>query len=265
VTDTATMPTGPGSAGGAGGPGAPGEPPTASRPAGPAAPGPAGGAAIGRLHVLVDSVPLAEAALEGGAPTLQVRVKLGPDRRRFDTVAAIAERCRDAGAACLVNDRADFAVAAGADGVHVGAEDLPVAVVRRVVGPGAVVGGTARDPATGRRLVEAGASYLGVGPTFVTRSKVGLPAPIGLEGLRAVAEAVTVPVIAIAGITAARVPDVLAAGAWGVAVLGAVGASDDPRLATRELVRAVARVAEELDDRTGRGDRDDLDARREAG
>lgn len=202
---------------------------------------------IGRLHVLVDSVPLAEAALEGGAPTLQVRVKLGPDRRRYDTVAAIAERCRDAGAVCLVNDRADFTVAAGADGVHVGADDMPVTAVRRVLGPDVVVGATARNPETARRLVDDGATYLGVGPTFVTRSKAGLPTPIGIDGVRAVAAAVEVPVIAIAGITAARVPDVLAAGAWGVAVIGAVSASDDPRLATRELVRAVARVVEHLD------------------
>ena len=89
--------------------------------------------------------------------------------------------------------------------------------MRRVVGPDAVVGGTARNPIAGRRLVEAGATYLGVGPTFATRSKVGLPAPIGLDGVRDVAEAVAVPVIAIAGITAGRVPDVLATGAWGVA------------------------------------------------
>jgi len=140
--------------------------------------------------------------------------------------------------------------------VHVGADDMPVAAVRRVVGPDAVVGATARHPAAGLLLVEAGATYLGVGPTFVSRSKVGLPTPIGLDGVRAVAEAVPVPVIAIAGITAARVPEVLAAGAWGVAVIGAVGASDDPRLATRELVRAVARVVESLDD---------LESRQEAG
>lgn len=199
---------------------------------------------LGRLHVLVDSVPLAEAALEGGAPTLQVRVKIGPDRRRFETVSAIAERCRDAGALCLVNDRADFAVAAGADGVHVGLEDLSIAAVRRVVGPDAIVGGTARNPATGLHLVEAGATYLGVGPTFATKSKVGLPQPIGIDGVRAVADAVPVPVIAIAGITADRVTEVLDCGAWGVAVIGAVSGSKDPRLATRELVTAVARVVE---------------------
>jgi thiamine-phosphate pyrophosphorylase len=216
---------------------APGTPPQPS-------PSPVSRAAIGRLHVLVDSVPLAEAALEGGAPTLQIRIKIGPDRRRFETVSAIAERCRDAGATCLVNDRADFAVAAGADGVHVGLEDMAIAAVRRVVGPDAIVGGTARNPTTGLHLVEAGASYLGVGPTFATKSKVGLPQPIGLAGVRAVAEAVPVPVIAIAGITAEHIDDVVDCGAWGVAVIGAVSNSKDPRLATRELVTAVARIVE---------------------
>jgi thiamine-phosphate pyrophosphorylase len=201
---------------------------------------------VGRLHVLVDSLLLAEAALEGGAPTLQVRVKDGSDRRRFEIVAAIAERCRDAGATCLVNDRADFAVASGADGVHVGAEDLSVAATRRVVGSHALVGATARDPVTGRRLVDAGATYLGVGPAYATTSKDGLPAPLGLAGVRAVAEAVPVPVIAIAGITPARVAEVLAAGAWGIAVIGAVAAAEDPHQATHDLVTAVAKAVDGL-------------------
>jgi thiamine-phosphate pyrophosphorylase len=195
---------------------------------------------LGRLHVLVDSLIVAEAALEAGAPTLQVRLKAGTDGDRFRLALAIAERCRAAGATCLVNDRADLAVAAGADGVHVGADDLPVEAVRRVVGPAALVGATAREPVTALRLVEAGASYLGVGPVYTTRTKDGLPPPLGPAGVRAVASTVPVPVIAIAGITAERVAEVIEAGAWGVAVIGAVAASDDPRLATSELVRAVA-------------------------
>lgn len=194
---------------------------------------------LGRLHVLVDSEDLAAAALDGGAPTVQVRLKGGTDAARFAVVAAVAERCRAAGALCLVNDRADLAVAAGADGVHLGADDLPLDAARRVVGPSAVVGGTARDPATARRLVAQGASYLGVGPTYATTSKAGLPDPIGVPAVRAVAAAVDVPVVAIAGITAARVAEVLAAGAYGVAVIGAVAGADDPRAATSELVTAV--------------------------
>ena len=199
---------------------------------------------LGRLHVLVDSLLVAEAALEAGAPTLQVRLKSGVDADRYRLCLAIVERCRAAGATCLVNDRADLAVAVGADGVHVGAEDLPVAAVRRVVGPDALVGGTARDPVTARRLVDEGASYLGVGPTFATASKTGLPDPIGPDGVAAVAAAVDVPVIAIAGITAATVEEVLATGAFGVAVIGAVAEAIDPHVATHDLLVAVAKAVD---------------------
>lgn len=195
---------------------------------------------IGRLHVLVDTVALAEAALAGGAPTLQVRVKHGDDRVRFAVVAAVVERCRSAGAACIVDDRADMAVAAGAHGVHVGATDLPVDAARRVVGPDLVVGATVRDPAAAARAVQLGADYLGVGPTYATATKDGLPGPLGPTGVGRVASAVGVPVVAIAGITSERVPEVLAAGAWGVAVIGAVSRAADPVAATRALLDAVA-------------------------
>jgi thiamine-phosphate pyrophosphorylase len=199
-------------------------------------------AALGRLHVLVDSLGLAEAALEAGAPTLQVRIKSGPDADRLRLTTTIVERCRDAGALCLVNDRVDIALATGADGVHVGADDLPVVVARRLLGPRAVVGGTARDPETARRLVDEGATYLGVGPTFATRTKRGLPDPIGVEGVRAVVEAVDVPVIAISGVTPDKVDEVIAAGAYGVAVIGAVADSADPHIATHDLLMAVAKA-----------------------
>ena len=201
---------------------------------------------LGRLHVLVDSLIVAEAALEAGAPTLQVRLKSGTDGDRYRLAHAIAERCQAAAATCLINDRADLAVAVDADGVHVGADDLPVPVVRRIVGPGALVGGTARDPDTARRLVGEGASYLGVGPTFATTSKTGLPDPIGVAGVRAVVDAVDVPVIAIAGITADTVEAVMATGAWGVAVIGAVVDSPDPHTATHDLMLAVTMAVDAL-------------------
>jgi thiamine-phosphate pyrophosphorylase len=201
---------------------------------------------LGRLHVLVDSLIVAEAALEAGAPTLQVRLKSGTDGDRYRLAHAIAERCQAAAATCLINDRADLAVAVDADGVHVGADDLPVPVVRRIVGPGALVGGTARDPETARRLVGEGASYLGVGPTFATTSKTGLPDPIGVAGVRAVVDAVDVPVIAIAGITADTVEAVMATGAWGVAVIGAVVDSPDPHTATHDLMLAVTKAVDAL-------------------
>jgi thiamine-phosphate pyrophosphorylase len=209
-------------------------------------PAPVADARLGRLHVLVDSLIVAEAALEAGAPTLQIRLKAGTDGDRYRLAHAIAERCQAAAATCLVNDRADLAVAIDADGVHVGADDLPVAAVRKVVGTGALVGGTARDPGVAERLVAEGVDYLGVGPTFATTSKTGLLDPIGVDGVRAVVEAVDVPVIAIAGITAATVEEVMATGAFGVAVIGAVVDSPDPHTATHDLMLAVTKAVDAL-------------------
>jgi thiamine-phosphate pyrophosphorylase len=167
-------------------------------------------------------------AVDAGAPLVQVRHKEGTDRARLAATGAIVERCRAAGAMCLVNDRVDLALATGAAGVHLGAEDLPVDVARRLLGDHAVVGGTARDPDGARRAEDAGATYLGVGPCYPTTSKTGLPEPGGPARVEAVARAVSIPVIAISGVTVERVPELIDAGAWGVAVLGAVHAAADP-------------------------------------
>jgi thiamine-phosphate pyrophosphorylase len=183
-----------------------------------------------------------DAALAGGAPCLQVRLERGTDRERYDLTRTIVDRARAAGAVVLVNDRVDLVLATDADGVHLGAEDLPVAVARRLLGPHRLLGGTARDPATARRLVAEGADYLGVGPVHTTRTKDGLPGPLGASGLHAVTAAVDVPVVAIAGITADRVAAALAAGAHGVAVVGAVSDATDPRAATVELLGRIAEV-----------------------
>lgn len=121
-------------------------------------------APIERLHVIVDSVPAADAALAGGARLIQVRRKSGTDRDRYALAAEVARRCTAGGARCVVDDRFDVALAARADGVHLGAGDLPVAPVRRVCGPNFVIGGTARDPATALALQAAGADYIGAGP-----------------------------------------------------------------------------------------------------
>jgi thiamine-phosphate pyrophosphorylase len=163
----------------------------------------------------------------------------------YAAAASIAERCRAAGATCIVNDRADLAMAVGADGVHVGADDLPVGVARRLLGPAALVGGTARNPADAERHRVAGASYVGVGPVCATASKTGLPEPLGPAVVRAVADAVAIPVIAIAGVTVERVDELIAAGAHGVAVIGAVARAPDPEAATAAFVAALARAVGE--------------------
>jgi|HigsolmetaAR206D_1030411.scaffolds.fasta_scaffold00304_21 thiamine-phosphate pyrophosphorylase len=203
---------------------------------------------LGRLHLVTDTRPgrdplaTVRAALSVAGPELVVQVRVEDDvddRTAYELTCEIRALCDQAGATCLVNDRLHVALAAGAGGAHVGARDLPVDAARRLLGPAALLGATARDPETGAAAVAAGASYLGVGPCYATATKDGLPAPIGPDGIRRVASAVSVPVIAIGGVTAARVPALRAAGAYGVAVVGAISLAADPARATAELLAAL--------------------------
>lgn len=190
-------------------------------------------------HQRADDLRTIEAVLAAGAPAIQIRVKGATDREHLEVVRAITARCHAAGAWSIVNDRVDLALVAGADGVHLGATDLSVRDARALAGDQLVIGGTARDPQTARRLVEEGVDYLGAGPTYATRTKDGLPSPLGPARIGEIAVAVEVPVLAIAGITADRVAEVLAVGAHGVAVVGAVLDQPDPAAATRQLVAAL--------------------------
>ncbi|WP_433264386.1 thiamine phosphate synthase [Micromonospora vinacea] len=203
---------------------------------------------LGRLHLITDTRPgrdplaVVRAALTVAHADLVVQVRVedsATDREAYDLTRRVLALCAPYQAICLVNDRLHVALAAGAAGGHVGADDLPVAAARRVLGPTGVLGATARAPGPAREAVAAGASYLGVGPCHTTSTKTGLPDPIGPAGVRAVVDAVDVPVIAIGGVTAARVPALRAAGAYGVAVVGAVSAAADPALATAELIEAL--------------------------
>lgn len=203
---------------------------------------------LGRLHLITDTRPgrdplaVLRAALPVARAELVVQVRVeddATDRQAYDLARRVVALCAPYGATCLVNDRLHVALAVGAEGGHVGADDLPVGAARRVLGSTAVLGATAREPGTAAEAVAAGASYLGVGPCHATSTKAGLPAPIGPDGVRAVAEAVDVPVIAIGGVTAAAVPALRAAGAYGVAVVGALSGSPDPARATAELLGAL--------------------------
>lgn len=201
-----------------------------------------------RLHLITDTRPgrdalsVVRAALgvAGGELVVQVRVEdEASDREAYELASTAATLCAAVGATLLVNDRLHVALAVGAAGGHVGALDLPVDAARRVLGPDAVLGATARTPGAGRTAVAGGATYLGVGPAFATTTKDGLPPPIGVSGIAAVAAAVDVPVIAIGGVTAARVPELLAAGAYGVAVVGALSMAENPTEATAQLWKAL--------------------------
>lgn len=202
---------------------------------------------VGRLHVLTDfhfqqrhaPAALARLAIEGGADTIQFRQKQGTARERWANLTAVAAACGEAGVPLIVDDDLGMALAVGAAGVHLGQLDLPVAAARACAPAGFVIGATASTVAEARAAEAAGASYVGFGPVFPTRSK-GAPAPTrGLEALAEVCAAIAVPVIAIAGITPARVPDALRAGAHGVAVMTAVSTAPDPRAAAAALRAAL--------------------------
>jgi thiamine-phosphate pyrophosphorylase len=203
-----------------------------------------------RLHLITDCRPgrdalvvvaAAVAVAPPGALAVQVRVEDDvTDRLAYDFALAVLEYCRPAEVLCLVNDRLHIALAVDAAGAHVGADDLPVGAARKVLGRTGVLGATCREPIGARSAVRAGASYLGVGPAYRSTTKDGLPSPLGPAGISAVAQAVPgTPVIAIGGVTAERVPGLRAAGAYGVAVVGALANAADPGRATAELVKAL--------------------------
>lgn len=187
-----------------------------------------------RLHVVTDSLDTVRGAVGHGPVAIQIRVK-SSDRLAYELTMAALPLCRSAGAMLLVDDRVGVALATGADGVHVGADDLPVAVARRVLGPAAVVGATCRTPDAARRAVADGATYIGAGPAYATSTKDGLPAPLGPARLAVIAAAVPeTPVIAIGGITPARAA---AIATYGVAAVSAIAA--DPATATAEFLEAL--------------------------
>jgi thiamine-phosphate pyrophosphorylase len=188
-----------------------------------------------RLHIVTDSLDTVRGALGHGPVAIQVRVKTS-DRLAYELTMAALPLCRSAGALLLVDDRVGVALATGADGVHLGADDLPVAVVRRVLGPAAVVGATCRTPEAARAAVADGASYIGAGPAYPTSTKAGLPAPLGPARLAVIAAAVPdTPVIAIGGITPERAALLRT---HGVAAVSAIAA--DPAGATKAFLEVLS-------------------------
>jgi thiamine-phosphate pyrophosphorylase len=198
---------------------------------------------IGRLHVLTDfyfqqrygHAELARLAIEGGADTIQFRQKFGGIRHKLYEARRTATVCHRAQIPLLIDDHIEIALAVGADGVHLGQEDFPVAEARRLLGPAAIIGATATTVEEAIEAWQAGADYIGFGPVFRTGSKANPAAVKGVEGLAAVCAAVPIPVIAIAGITVQRVRTVLEAGAYGVAVMTAITTAPDPRLAAAQF------------------------------
>lgn len=185
--------------------------------------------ARGRSHIEV-----VRAAIEGGASLVQYRQKEGTTRQLVEEAQALRELTRQAGVPFIVNDRLDVALAVEADGVHVGQEDMPAGLARRLMG-GRIVGVSATNLQEALQAEQDGADYLGVGPVFATPTKPDAAPPMGLEGLAEVCRAVSIPVVAIGGINEQNAAEIIAAGADGVAVVSAVVAASDVAAAARRL------------------------------
>lgn len=177
------------------------------------------------------------ACLEAGCRAIQIRDKRADAARLLATARSLLSITRPAGALLFVNDRLDVALAAGADGVHLGPDDLPVAAARRIVPPDFVIGASTDDPSEARSLARQGADYLGVGAVYGTTSRPGLEhETIGPARVAEVRAASGLPCVGIGGITPETASDVYATGA-GVAVLSAVMDADNPASVVRELLR----------------------------
>lgn len=202
------------------------------------------------LYVIVDPEHLTpgltasevtRAALRGGARIIQLRDKRSSLRDRIASARVLQALCDTHDAMFIVNDRVDVALAAGADGVHLGPEDMPVADARRIA-PSLVIGASTGSADGAAALVAQGADYLGVGALYDARqSKADASAPRGLDVVREVRERLgeAIPFVGIGGIDLARAREVVEAGAYGVAVIRAVSQHHDPCAATAQLLSRI--------------------------
>ena len=196
----------------------------------------------GRSHL-----EIAEAAIRGGADVVQLRDKSVSSRGLYDIALQLRRLTREAEVPFIVNDRLDIALAADADGVHIGREDLPAPVVRRILGPGKILGISAETVEEALTAEREGADYLGVGPVFEARgTKPDAGEPLGLDLIARIRRGCRLPIVAIGGIHAGNARSVLDAGANAAAVISAVASADDVAQAARFLKLALTGEKEDV-------------------
>jgi len=188
---------------------------------------------LGRSHTF-----LAEEALKGGATVIQLRDKEKSGRELYKIGVKLREITKKYGALFIVNDRLDIALAVGADGVHLGMNDLPISVARRIAGNNFIIGASVSSPEEAVLAEKEGADYISAQSIFETSSKEDVKV-IGLEGLKAIVKVSSLPVIAIGGINRDNVRDVMKTGVKGIAVISAVVSKEDVRSVTEELKRLI--------------------------
>ena len=196
----------------------------------------------GRSHL-----EIAEAAIRGGADVVQLRDKSVSSRGLYDIALQLRRLTREAEVPFIVNDRLDIALAADADGVHIGREDLPAPVMRRILGPGKILGISAETVEEALTAEREGADYLGVGPVFEARgTKPDAGEPLGLDLIARIRRGCRLPIVAIGGIHAGNARSVLDAGANAAAVISAVASADDAAQAARFLKLALTGEKEDV-------------------
>lgn len=166
-------------------------------------------------------------ALKAGVTVVQYRNKYASTRTLYKEAALLRSMCRKA--VFIVNDRVDIALAVKADGLHIGPEDLPLALCRKLMGRNAVIGVSVRSPAQARTAQEEGADYLGVGPVFRTSTKADAASPVGVSTVRAIRKETDLPLAAIGGITLDNAGEVIEAGADCLCAISSVVTKEDVR------------------------------------
>ena len=189
-------------------------------------------------YTYLDSVRI---ALEGGCRWVQLRMKNATEEELRRNASAAKELCLEAGAVFIIDDYVDLALEVGADGVHLGKNDMPIPEARRILGNGFIIGGTANTIEDIRGHWRNGADYIGCGPFRFTTTKENLSPVLGLEGYRDLVgkmkdEGIDLPMVAVGGITCDDIPGIMETGAGGIALSGTILRADDPVKETRKII-----------------------------
>ena len=203
---------------------------------------------IGKLHVLTDvtlqsrysHIDLTRLAIAGGADTIQLRQKTGSTREMIEIARQMKGVCEKAGVPFIVNDRVDVALASRSDGVHLGQDDFPIPLARKLLGENRIIGGSAESVEEARKCLSEGADYIGFGPVYSTTSKEDAGPAGGIDLLKEAVQRIPLPIVAIGGVNERNIPDIMAVGAYGIAVISAVCCQQNPEQATKALARALS-------------------------
>ncbi len=192
-------------------------------------------------YTYLDSVKI---ALEGGCKWVQLRMKDATDAEVLPIAVEAQKLCREAGATFIIDDRVELVRQIGADGVHLGLGDMPIAEARKILGEKFIIGGTANTFENVKAHYQASANYVGCGPFRFTTTKKKLSPVLGLEGYRSIVskmkeQGIDIPIVAIGGITAEEIPQIMQTGVTGIALSGTVLRAEDPVAEMRRIIELI--------------------------